>query len=141
MECSNDFSTVLLVIFEKSKHVVIKWKKKFIIYLHQPKTCVLLILQTYKYPINTYCEKKKKSGVHLTDFEVQSKGFWCEEGNELVFYIGKRIIIDKTDDKNAKHYLVTKLSKTNSKTEIQPVVFWSSFFFGKAFVSNFIKTV
>lgn len=62
--------------------------KKFIIYLHQPTTCVLFILHTYKYPINTYCGKNK-SGVHLTDFEVQSKGFWCEEGNELVFRMEK----------------------------------------------------
>lgn len=72
---------------------------------------------------------------------MQSKGFWCEEGNELVFKIGKRIIIDKTDDKDAKHYLIKNLSKTNSKRGILPVLSWSSSFFGKAFVSNFIKIV
>lgn len=72
---------------------------------------------------------------------MQSKGFWCEKGNELVYEIGKRIIIDKTDNMDAKHYLLTKLSKTNSKRGILPVVFWSSFFFGKAFVSIFIKIV
>lgn len=70
---------------------------------------------------------------------MQSKGFWCEEGNELVVEIGKRIIIDKTDDKDAKHYLIKKLSETNSIREVLPVVFWSSIFFGKAFVSILLK--
>lgn len=71
---------------------------------------------------------------------MQSKGFWCEEGNELVFEIGKRIIIDKTDDKDAKHYRI-KIKQNKFKKGILPVVFWSSIFFGKAFVSNFIKIV
>lgn len=79
----------------------IKLKKKYI-YIHKSTTWFYSICNRKS---TREIFGKEISQVFIYFFWDATKGFWCKDGKELIFLIGK-ILIDKAVDKDAKQYLV-----------------------------------